>query len=238
MLQRGAVVALPIGGMIFFAACLMGAQMKNRKVRSLDLLSGAVFGAIATLPMTLAMIVIRRLLPKWNQGALEPHRVTSNVLQKLHITDAKTAESQTAATTIAHVGYGATSGALYAIVQRLIPIHPIVRGLCFGLGLCGASYAGWVPALGILPSPAKRPMGRNLLLVAAHAIWGSVLGYGHQAGRDAAAHAIESRGQAVRRRASRTSKATSVARRRTTSTPAKKSAPAKRRVTTRAVSRN
>ncbi|MGE3314459.1 MAG: hypothetical protein AB7O26_05030 [Planctomycetaceae bacterium] len=179
--------------------------MPRRRNHAAELAIGALSGAAATLPMTAAMLVIRRFLPQKERGALEPHRVTSNVLQRLHLADRNSAESQTAATTLAHFGYGAANGALFAIFQRLLPIPPIVRGLCYGLGLCGASYAGWIPALGILPAPTKRPMGRNILLVAAHAIWGSVLGYGLERGREALSRMERNRQPAARRSSNRKS---------------------------------
>lgn len=38
------------------------------------------------------------------------------------------------------------------------------------------SYLGLLPALNILPPATEHPPGRNALMIAAHVVWGSVLG--------------------------------------------------------------
>jgi hypothetical protein len=154
--------------------------MKTRNDALVKTFSGAVAGAAATLPMTVAMLAIRRFLPATQRGSIDPHTVTSRVLQRMHLADPHTAQRQTAATTLGHIGYGAATGALFATAQRLLPLPPMVRGLLFGLGVWGTSYAGWLPATGILPPPDKRPRGRNLMMVAAHLVWGAVLGLGYR----------------------------------------------------------
>jgi uncharacterized membrane protein YagU involved in acid resistance len=76
------------------------------------------------------------------------------------------------ASTVAHFGYGAAMGAAYPMVTRL-PLPSGTRGPAYGLLVCAASYAGWLPAIETLPPPQRRPFGRNLLLIAAHLVWGA-----------------------------------------------------------------
>jgi uncharacterized membrane protein YagU involved in acid resistance len=46
-------------------------------------------------------------------------------------------------------------------------------GPVYGLAVWAAGYAGWLPAMHILPPTAQRPLGRNLLLITAHLVWGA-----------------------------------------------------------------
>lgn len=70
-------------------------------------------------------------------------------------------------TMLAHFGFGAAVGALYAAT----PLRRL-GGVAYGLGVWTASYLGWIPAARILPPATRHPMDRNLLMVAVHVIWG------------------------------------------------------------------
>ena len=78
---------------------------------------------------------------------------------------------------VAHLGFGAIGGLLYAVVRRLVPGAPGgLLGVTFGLAVWAGSYRGWIPALGILPPPESDERGRPVVMVAAHVVYGLVLG--------------------------------------------------------------
>lgn len=81
-----------------------------------------------------------------------------------------------------HLGFGASVGALYGAAASLRPgLAGPASGVAAGLSVWGASYAGWVPALGLLPPPdADRP-GRPTAMVASHVAFGAALGAGVRA---------------------------------------------------------
>jgi uncharacterized membrane protein YagU involved in acid resistance len=150
---------------------------KSRPQRSLveDALAGAVSGLVATVPMTITMLVIQRLLPLRQQSTLEPRRISDDMLRKSGVDDGLSERSKERFSIAAHFGYGATTGLLYALLERLLPYRPALRGPLYGLFVWAASYVGWLPAAGTLPPPQRRPAGRNILLIVAHLVWGLVL---------------------------------------------------------------
>jgi hypothetical protein len=71
-----------------------------------------------------------------------------------------------------HVAFGASLGALYAWgTPRLGRRGPLV-GAAFATAVWAASYAGWIPALGILPPPHRDRRGRPAAMVVAHWVYG------------------------------------------------------------------
>jgi uncharacterized membrane protein YagU involved in acid resistance len=121
--------------------------------------------------MTLAMFAMQRSLPRRQQRRLEPGRITDDMLRRVGLRENLRKNERDCAATIAHFGYGAAVGAAYPLVSRL-PLPSGTRGPAYGLLVCAASYAGWLPAIETLPPPQRRPAGRNVLLIAAHLVWG------------------------------------------------------------------
>lgn len=69
------------------------------------------------------------------------------------------------------VGYGLTFGALYAAVRPLG--GPLVSdGIALGLATWAAGYAGWLPAVGLMPPLRRQGAGQIALPVAQHAAYG------------------------------------------------------------------
>lgn len=134
------------------------------------LVSGAVAGAAATGVMSIVMGAAKQagLVDK-----LSPRHITDSAL---HAVDASPRTEATAntATAVAHLGYGVAMGSLYSVLagRRANP----VTGVAFGLAIAAASYQGWVPAAGILPSFTDMPSGRRASLLASHVVYGAVLG--------------------------------------------------------------
>lgn len=135
-----------------------------------DAIVGAASGFVATGPMTVAMFLMYRLLPWWEKAPLPPSQVTSAVLDAAGLNHIDENYHQTA-TFAGHFAYGAMTGALYPLVDKL-PLPTVLKGTLYGAGVWFASYVGWLPQTGLLESATERPRRRNLLMIAAHTIWG------------------------------------------------------------------
>jgi uncharacterized membrane protein YagU involved in acid resistance len=140
------------------------------------LAKGALAGLVATVPMTVAMIGMQRLLPKHLRYPLPPEQVTLRVMVDKGAISHLDDPERTIATGILHFGIGAVGGASYSVAARLIPVHSVLRGIGFGLLVWVTGYMGWLPALGILQPATKHPAQRNALMIVAHLVWGSVTG--------------------------------------------------------------
>lgn len=144
-----------------------------------DLLQGALSGAIATAPMTVAMVAMHRALPPSEQYPLPPSLITATLEQKAGVVDHIDRVEHRALTMVSHCGYGALCGALFALTvhTRAPRTSPSVgAGVLFGLGVWGTSYLGLLPALRLLGSATQIPARRNALMIAAHIVWGAALG--------------------------------------------------------------
>lgn len=145
----------------------MGATLINVAV-------GGVCGVIATAAMTGEMWAAQRL---GLIRRLPPTVLTAAVLSAVGHAP-RTEERLNAATLVAHVGYGASCGGLFALLAaRLrVPLPTSLQGVLYGSALWALSYAGWAPLLGLLPPPTRARRGRPLTLVPAHWVYGGVLG--------------------------------------------------------------
>jgi uncharacterized membrane protein YagU involved in acid resistance len=144
----------------------------NRSFHTIDIAAAAAAGLLATVPMTIAMFGIQQMLPRRKRTRVEPRRITDDMLRHAGLRDDLAEQERNCAATLAHFGYGAAMGAAYPLVRRL----PIARGLSgpgYGMLVWAASYIGWLPAIKTLPPPLRRPNGRNVLLIAAHFVWGA-----------------------------------------------------------------
>jgi len=142
-----------------------------------SVLAGAAAGFTATFPMTGAMKAMHERLPFYERYPLPPREITERVA------DAGGIESEPAIATLTvlnHFGYGTACGAVFAAIENRLPGPAVARGMTFGTLVWSASYLGWLPALGILKPATEHPMRRNIMMVAAHLVWGAVLGTLHQ----------------------------------------------------------
>jgi hypothetical protein len=126
-----------------------------------------VAGAVATVPMSVVMLAFRRPM-----GEQPPDAITKRAAHAVGA--APTEEQADALAVVAHLGFGAATGALYALAPRVGP--PVLRGVGTALGVWAVSYQGWVPALGILPKASEDRPARPAVMVAAHVVYGAVLG--------------------------------------------------------------
>jgi hypothetical protein len=88
--------------------------------------------------------------------------------------DRPSSQTHEAIAALAHFGYGAAAGALYACTAARADAPDPAKGTASGLALWFASYFGLLPGLGILHSATQQPAERRLLMAAAHVIWGTV----------------------------------------------------------------
>ena len=126
---------------------------------------GAVAGLAGTVAMTSAMLRMHRLLPPAERYPLPPREVVEAASLEAPLSpNADTA-------LIAHLGFGALVGALLGLARPM----PSAREHAIGaVGVWAVSYLGLFPGLGLLKPATRHPWRRNLLMVAAHLVWGPV----------------------------------------------------------------
>lgn len=135
------------------------AERKSRVVH------GAIAGVCATMVMTTVMRHLEWRLDPRDRYPLPPREITEDVLDS---NDSTAATS----TLLAHFGFGALSGALYGLLPKRPPAQ------LYGPLVWTASYLGWVRLTGILKPATRHPVERNMLMLAAHVVWGDLFGRG------------------------------------------------------------
>jgi hypothetical protein len=128
---------------------------------------GALAGFSATMAMTAAMRHLAPRLAPPDRYPLPPREITET------ISPARGERPLQTQTLLAHFGYGALTGAFFALLPRQRG-----AGVPYGVAVWALSYLGWIPALGILAPASRHPRERNLLMLAAHVVWGAALGAG------------------------------------------------------------
>ena len=133
--------------------------------------AGAVAGIGATSAMNkvFAVGMATHLL-----GEPPPRKIVRKGLEEMGAKPPKGVALDMAAL-VAHYGFGASMGALFGLLPAY-PRNPVLRGALFGLGVWSASYMGWIPKLGIMPPPRHDKPGRPAVMIAAHLVYGAVLG--------------------------------------------------------------
>lgn len=149
-----------------------------------SIVGGAVAGLIATVPMSIVMLGLHRLLPMYERYPVEPYRITTRMARRVGLTRRMTHTEREVAATVAHFSYGAAAGAVFVPWAVRLPVPLALTGIVFGLFVWTASYMGLLPAIGILSPAQKHPARRNALMIAAHVVWGAALGWLVQLGQD------------------------------------------------------
>lgn len=137
------------------------------------LVRGAVAGSVATTLMSLVMLVAQRL---GLMGRQPPSHIAEAALDggENGRPDRTTTK---ALAVLAHFAFGGASGAGYALAADAVGHEPnALSGSAFGMLVWAASYAGWVPQLGIMPPPSKDRPGRPTAMILAHLVYGASLG--------------------------------------------------------------
>ncbi len=137
---------------------------------------GALAGIAATVPMTILMIEWHKRLPPEEKYPLPPREIFDELTEKAGADRYLNESEKTNLSLIGHFAYGAATGAVYAPLVSLVQNPNPVNGVVYSVGLWGASYLGWLPALQILRPADEHPARRNALMITAHVVWGAALG--------------------------------------------------------------
>ena len=146
------------------------------KQYGLPLLEGAFAGLIATVPMTLFMLAAQRILPRWQQYALPPEKLTDKFARRIGLRKHINKPQLLLASFVSHLGFGASAGAIYGPLTRIVPLPSILKGIVFGIVVWFANYLGWLPVVGMSEAANKQPIQRNALMIVAHVVWGAGTG--------------------------------------------------------------
>lgn len=133
------------------------------------LVRGTIAGAVATVPMTITMVLAHRLLPRRQRIPLPPRLITEQM-----VNSGRSERTKLGWTLFNHFGFGALAGAIYSglgIDKRF----PAAAGPAYGVAVWTVSYLGWVPAFRLMEPATKQHAERNVLMVAAHLVWGWTL---------------------------------------------------------------
>jgi uncharacterized membrane protein YagU involved in acid resistance len=125
---------------------------------------GALAGLVATVAMTSFMRQAHPHLPASQKYPLPPREIIDRTI------GSDTEVAARSRTILMHFGFGALTGGLFAI-----PSIRRIGGVAYGLAVWTASYLGWIPAMQILSPATRHPVQRNLLMLAAHVVWGLTL---------------------------------------------------------------
>lgn len=171
---------------LWHVSCLHGAVQASRSFRWAPAARAAAAvaapGLAATVPMTLFMLAMHRVLPKWERYALPPQEIVEKLATRAGIRGRVPYAALLAATLVSHFGYGSSAGAGYAVAARAVDNGEASNatrastGALYGLTMWAGGYLGWLPVLRILPPVTRTPPRRTLLMVGAHVVWGCVLG--------------------------------------------------------------
>ncbi len=147
-----------------------------RNIQRTNIWQGITAGFIATVPMTIFMLSTQRFLPKGQRYDLPPEIITKQLAERVHVRQQMNKAQILAATTVSHFGYGATMGLLYSLFGRRLPLASGLKGILFGLLVWAASYQALLPLMGFSESSKTETTRRNLMMIAAHVIWGAGTG--------------------------------------------------------------
>jgi hypothetical protein len=141
-------------------------------------LVGAGAGAAATVVMSGAMLMLQRL---GLLGRMPPRLIVDRGLARFGVRRHTSGGTRKALSSAAHVGFGASQGALYALGHTLAaksgraPTPTLATAVPFALAVWAVSYAGWIPKAGIMPPPSRDRPGRPTSMIFAHLVYGAAL---------------------------------------------------------------
>jgi uncharacterized membrane protein YagU involved in acid resistance len=139
-------------------------------------LAGSLAGFTATAPMTAIMVLLHRQLHWYERHPLPPEDITEAVTKRVGMYHHLSETQHDIVTWTSHFAFGATAGALYTPIAERVEAPPALKGAAFGLAVWASSYLGLLPAAGILHQTVEQPARPNLLMIAAHLVWGASLG--------------------------------------------------------------
>jgi hypothetical protein len=139
-----------------------------------SVLVGIAGGAVATLAMSAVMFGAQKI---GLLGEMPPKKVTRAAARFAGIFTRSRA-TENAATVAAHWGFGMTTGGIYGLIHRgrWGLRRSTLLGAAFGSAVWAVSYAGWVPAMGIMQPPHRDRPFRPVTMAVAHLVFGVALG--------------------------------------------------------------
>lgn len=145
-----------------------------------DLTTRMAQGAAAGLLATVALHAVRTASQKQLPATMAPIRQDpgefmvqrAEALLPDELRERVPEAAETAAARGLAMGYGATSGALYAAL-RPAGRSTVIEGLPLGLAVWAAGYLGWLPAAGLLPPLTEQAPAEVFGPVVRHALWGA-----------------------------------------------------------------
>jgi uncharacterized membrane protein YagU involved in acid resistance len=141
--------------------------------------AGAAAGAFATVVMSGAMIAAERV---GLMRRMPPEEISERAVERVgeHVDRPQEASRQVVdfLAPVAHVAFGVAAGALFDVLSRQLrpPLAPVLQGTLFGIAVWLVSYFGWLPALRLMPPAHRDQPGRQPAMLAAHLVYGAVLG--------------------------------------------------------------
>ena len=138
---------------------------------------GALAGVIATGPMTVVIVAGKAL---GLMATPPPEQITAEVHEETGMQDEMQDSLFTASWVVAHLGYGAGCGALYAAARPALPASDAAAGIAFGGGVWGISYGAVMPALGLFPPLWHDRPSRQAVMAVAHGVYGAGLALLHR----------------------------------------------------------
>lgn len=155
-------------------------RVERTSPRVKSILVGAASGAIATVVMSAWMLGLQRsgLL-----GRMPPRLITDRMLSAVGVKRKLSRGERSVAAVAAHFAFGATQGALYTVLLVLarrghseaLSKASATHAVPFALLVWAISYAGWVPAFGIMRPPKRDRPGRPTSMLLSHVVFGLAL---------------------------------------------------------------
>ena len=139
-----------------------------------SLVTGAFAGTVATLPMSALMLAAQRAGLLTQQT---PERITELSIERTAELDVE-GRRLDALAAVAHLGFGAAAGALFAVIvgRRFgAPVAGVV-GIGYGLLIWLVAYKSTLPKIDLMPPPSLDQRRRPETMIAAHIVFGGVLG--------------------------------------------------------------
>jgi len=135
---------------------------------------GALGGAVATFAMSAVMMMEKEL---GLLGEPPPRKIVRSLRRRAGILGTSR-DVENAVSLLAHWGFGIATGALFGWLHRSRrgTARSSLLGAGYGAAVWAANYNGWIPAARIMRPPHRDRPARPASMVAAHLIFGGVLG--------------------------------------------------------------
>ena len=127
---------------------------------------GALAGLVATAAMSVVMVASERAGVMLGQP---PRKIVDRLIPSLGH------DGTDVVALVSHGVYGAAAGSVLAPLIGRTRAAPLL-GAVSGLALWALGYEGWVPAMRVLPPAHRDQPGRVATMIAAHLVYGAVLG--------------------------------------------------------------